>query len=72
MTDKTPILASTLTCPHCGHSEVRTMPTDTCQWFYECPSCGSVLSPTPGDCCVFCSYGTVPCPPVQTGDANCG
>jgi hypothetical protein len=23
------------------------------------------LRPKAGDCCVFCSYGTVPCPPVQ-------
>ncbi|WP_439924516.1 GDCCVxC domain-containing (seleno)protein [Nitrobacter sp. JJSN] len=25
-----------------------------------------------GDCCVFCSYGTVPCPPVQDSAAYCG
>jgi len=24
-----------------------------------------VLKPLTGDCCVFCSYGTVPCPPIQ-------
>jgi hypothetical protein len=24
-----------------------------------------VLQPKPGDCCVFCSYGDVPCPPIQ-------
>lgn len=23
------------------------------------------MKPLPGDCCVFCSYGSVPCPPVQ-------
>ncbi|MGE0674778.1 MAG: GDCCVxC domain-containing (seleno)protein, partial [Methylibium sp.] len=21
--------------------------------------------PKSGDCCVYCSYGTVPCPPIQ-------
>ena len=26
---------------------------------------GAALRPKPGDCCVFCSYGSVPCPPVQ-------
>ena len=26
--------------------------------------------PKPGDCCVFCSYATVPCPPVQVGTAE--
>ncbi|WP_368736408.1 GDCCVxC domain-containing (seleno)protein [Proteus terrae] len=24
-----------------------------------------LLTPLEGDCCVFCSYGTVPCPPIQ-------
>ncbi len=41
------------------------MPTDACQWFYECEQCHSVLKPLPGECCVFCSYGTQPCPPIQ-------
>jgi hypothetical protein len=48
------------------------MPTDACQWFYECPSCHALLRPRPGDCCVFCSYGTVKCPPIQQGDGCCG
>ena len=59
------ILQSTITCPECGHKETETMPTDACQWFYECKGCAALLKPKPGDCCVFCSYGTVPCPPVQ-------
>ena len=56
---------STITCPKCGHRETETMPTDACQWFYDCKGCGEVLRPKPGDCCVFCSYGTVACPPIQ-------
>ena len=66
MADQTLILTSKITCPDCGHEETETMPTDACQWFYECRSCGTVLKPKPGDCCVFCSYGTVPCPPMQS------
>jgi len=58
-------LQSTITCPHCGYRQVETMPTDACQFFYECKRCGAVLRPTPGDCCVFCSFGSVPCPPRQ-------
>jgi hypothetical protein len=54
-------LESTLTCPQCGHAKAETMPTDACQWFYECANCHAVLKPLPGDCCVFCSYGTLPC-----------
>src|SRR5262245_15770966 len=56
---------STLTCPACGVAKAEIMPTDACQYFYECTSCGTLLRPKPGDCCVFCSYGTVPCPPIQ-------
>ena len=33
--------------------------------FYDASICHAVLKPKPGDCCVFCSYGTVPCPPIQ-------
>ncbi|HEX4199078.1 MAG TPA: GDCCVxC domain-containing (seleno)protein [Caulobacteraceae bacterium] len=63
---------STLTCPHCGHQATETMPTDACQYFYDCQGCGAVLKPTPGDCCVFCSYGDVPCPPIQESQTCCG
>jgi len=62
-------LNSTITCPQCGFSKTEQMPTDACQWFYECSHCGRLLKPKPGDCCVFCSYGTVPCPPKQV-EAN--
>jgi hypothetical protein len=66
------ILQSTITCPECGHSTEETMPTDACQWFYECASCKAVLKPKAGDCCVYCSYGTVACPPIQEGSSCCG
>lgn len=66
-----PQLVSTLACPHCGHTKAETMPADACQWFYDCQGCGAVLKPLAGDCCVYCSYGTVPCPPVQAGTQGC-
>jgi hypothetical protein len=66
------ILQSALTCPQCGHVETESMPTDACQWFYECKGCGVLLKPKAGDCCVFCSYGSVPCPPIQKeGKGSC-
>ncbi|WP_188562474.1 GDCCVxC domain-containing (seleno)protein [Hymenobacter frigidus] len=65
------VLQSRLTCPTCGHQQTETMATDACQYFYECPACRTVLKPKPGDCCVFCSYGTVACPPIQQGQACC-
>ena len=64
------IRESTITCPECSHREKETMPTDACMYFYQCADCGTTLRPKPGDCCVFCSYGDVKCPPVQV-DADC-
>ena len=64
-------LESLLTCPECGHAELLTMPTDACQWFHECSACKALLRPKTGDCCVFCSYGSVPCPPKQTDTNHC-
>ncbi|MFC7296769.1 GDCCVxC domain-containing (seleno)protein [Marinobacter aromaticivorans] len=65
------VLESTIKCPSCGHQKIETMPTDSCQYFYECESCHILLKPKHGDCCVFCSYGTVPCPPIQQGSGCC-
>ncbi|WP_308726286.1 GDCCVxC domain-containing (seleno)protein [Mucilaginibacter phenanthrenivorans] len=65
-------LQSTLTCPVCSYHKTETMPVDACQYFYVCDGCGAVLKPITGDCCVFCSYGTVKCPPIQAGDSCCG
>ena len=65
-------LDSVLTCPHCGHSKLEAMPTDACQFFYECEACKTLLRPKAGDCCVFCSFGSVKCPPIQADRACCG
>jgi hypothetical protein len=71
------LLQSVITCPHCGASKVELMPTNACQFFYECTGCGVKLRPKESDCCVFCSYGSVPCPPIQAeragarGPASC-
>jgi hypothetical protein len=63
---------STLTCPVCGRQASETMPTDSCQYFYECTGCKTLLKPKAGDCCVFCSYGDMPCPSIQKrGRAAC-
>ena len=37
---------------------------------YACKDCGDELKPLPGDCCVFCSYGSMPCLPVQEARAS--
>ncbi|CAN5878622.1 hypothetical protein BH11GEM1_BH11GEM1_32810 [soil metagenome] len=72
MSDATPIvMLSELTCPHCGHRESLTMQTDACLFFHECVACHTVIRPKEGDCCVFCSYGSVVCPPMQDGSSDC-
>ena len=64
-TRRAPNLASRITCPRCGAQREETMPTEFCLVVYKCPACGATLKPKRGDCCVFCSFGDVPCPPAQ-------
>jgi hypothetical protein len=66
------VLESVLTCPHCGFASRATMPTDACLFFHECSQCRTLLRPKLGDCCVFCSYGSVKCPPIQEQHPCCG
>ena len=56
---------SVVTCPECGHRKTEVMPPHFCQIVYDCTACGAELRPKAGHCCIFCSYGSVPCPPVQ-------
>ena len=69
--ENTITLQSIITCPNCGFEKEETMPTDACQFFYKCTNCGTVLKPKAGDCCVFCSYGSVACPPNQMNKSCC-
>ena len=66
------LLESEITCPECGYRKMEKMPTDACIFYYECQSCQKLLKPKPGDCCVFCSYGDIKCPPIQAGTGCCG
>ena len=65
------ILKSVLTCPNCGYEKEGEMPTDACQFFYQCQHCNTILKPKAGDCCVFCSYGSVKCPSMQQSHGCC-
>ncbi len=69
--EKTSTLLSTITCPDCGFQKEETMPTDACHYFYNCTHCETLLKPKQGDCCVYCSYGTVACPPIQMNKSCC-
>ena len=66
-----PVLQSIITCPECGRRATEIMPSDACVFVYDCPACHARLKPKQGDCCVFCSYGSVPCPPIQLGAICC-
>ncbi len=57
---------STITCPNCGFTKLEEMPIDNCQYYYECESCKTLLKPIGDDCCVYCSFGSVKCPPMQS------
>lgn len=59
------ITVATLTCPECGAAHTETMTDDSCRFFYRCAACGATVRPAEGDCCVFCTYADVPCPPIQ-------
>ena len=65
------IETSEITCPLCDHKATEQMPLNACQYYYDCKGCGELLKAKPGDCCVFCSYGTMQCPPMQTGNGCC-
>ena len=63
-------LASTITCPNCGHQKNETMPEDSCQFMYQCENCTTFFRPKAGDCCVYCSYGSLQCPSKQLEALN--
>ncbi len=65
-------LISVITCPKCEFQKEEEMPTDACMFFYQCEKCTVLLKPKKNDCCVFCSYGNVKCPPQQVGKDCCG
>jgi hypothetical protein len=65
------LTVSTITCPECGRRATEQMPVDACPIFYDCKGWSRRLKPNPGDCCVFCSFGSVPWPPMQAGDTCC-
>lgn len=65
------ITESIITCPVCGYQKKEIMPKDACLYYYECSNCHTRLRPLADDCCVFCSFGTVECPPVQQQKQCC-
>ena len=52
MLENEAVLESVLTCPICTVAKIETMPTDACQFYYDCTGCGALLRPLKGHCCV--------------------
>jgi hypothetical protein len=64
------IITTVICCPVCKFkSELRMIPNES-KVFHFCEECGAKLKPRPGDCCVYKSFGTVPCVSVQEGKAG--
>ncbi|MGF6774913.1 GDCCVxC domain-containing (seleno)protein [Paraburkholderia sp. GAS334] len=58
--------------PVCGQMKDESMLSDASIRLYACEYCKEVLRPKLGDCCVYCSYGTTKCPPMQQSGSCCG
>ncbi|MGQ0828935.1 MAG: GDCCVxC domain-containing (seleno)protein [Bacteroidota bacterium] len=58
-------IKSVITCIHCGHKKEEIMPQYTSQTAYKCNNCGVIITVKQGDCCIYCTYGSVPCPAAQ-------
>lgn len=71
MMTKKIMLNSVITCPNCGYQKEEEMPVNACLYFYTYEQCEAYLKPLRRDCCVFCSYGSVKCPPVQQENSCC-
>jgi hypothetical protein len=56
---------STLTCPACGYQAEFQMPLHARKKFFQCANCHSHFESNKDKCCIFCSYGSVPCPNAQ-------
>ncbi|HEY9035633.1 MAG TPA: GDCCVxC domain-containing (seleno)protein [Pseudomonadales bacterium] len=58
-------LRSIMQCPHCGFKVTERMPVNMRVLRWQCPACTAMAEPAVGACCVFCCYGSQPCPQVQ-------
>ncbi|MGB0846810.1 MAG: GDCCVxC domain-containing (seleno)protein [Thiolinea sp.] len=60
------ILECTLTCPSCQTKESLTMVQGRSESFFTCTHCSTTHLTKLGECCIYCSYGTVSCPTIQS------
>lgn len=60
------ILKSIITCPNCEYNKEKEMPTNACQYFYECENCKTLRKPLEGDCSINFVVTYNPSPPPYT------
>ena len=58
-------IKSILTCVKCEHKKEETMPQYASQIEYKCNNCNSIIGVKQNQCCVYCIYGSTPCPSSQ-------
>ena len=58
-------LKTVITCQSCGMAEEIMMHPKLPEQKFVCKKCSAELLAQAGECCVFCSYGSVKCPPIQ-------
>ncbi len=61
---------SIVQCPHCGFKTVEHMPSVRKVMTFCCPACERSCAADDKHCCVFCQYGSVPCPTAQAGKGD--
>jgi hypothetical protein len=58
-------IISKVRCLNCGRREKVRMPLYASQIYYQCNFCKTIHKTLEGVCCIFCSYGSVPCTKMQ-------
>ena len=56
---------SVLKCAGCGFTQEFEMPLYASRKHFYCSNCNAVHESKSDECCIYCSYGTVPCPKEQ-------
>jgi hypothetical protein len=56
---------SVLQCTGCGFTQEFEMPQYASRKHFYCPDCRKAHQSRKEECCIYCSYGSVPCPQQQ-------
>ena len=59
------ILETVMTCPSCHAKEKQTMWPHFIESVFVCNKCNKPHLQIPDRCCIYCSYGSIECPPIQ-------